>query len=56
MGVYELELKMDPVQPASCTLTLVEDIGSFAAGNLCHLSSTHSNILDRIESYVPHVS
>jgi hypothetical protein len=32
MGVYGLELKMDPVQPASGTLTLVQDVGSFTVG------------------------
>jgi hypothetical protein len=47
MGVYELELKMDPVQPASRMLTLVQDVGSLTAGNLCHLRSTHPNIQDR---------
>ncbi len=56
MGVYEMELKLEPVQKASCTLTLVQDIGSFAAGNLFHLSSTHPNIRDRVESYAAHVS
>jgi hypothetical protein len=49
MVVYELELKMDPVHPVSCTLTLVEDVGSFAAGNLCHFSSTNPNMQDHIE-------
>ncbi len=55
MGVYELELVMDPVQQASCTLTLVQGVGSAAAGNLCHLSGTHLNIQDRIESYAAHI-
>jgi hypothetical protein len=56
MGVYKLELEMDPVQPESSTLILVQDVGSFAAGNLCHLGSTHPNIQDRVESYAAHVS
>jgi hypothetical protein len=41
MGVYGLELVMDPVQPASCTLTLVQDIGSFAAG-ICATTTAHT--------------
>jgi hypothetical protein len=32
MGVHGLELEMDPV-----------DIGSAAAGNLCHFSGSHPN-------------
>jgi hypothetical protein len=34
MGVYKLELEIDPVQLASSTLTLVQDVGSFANVNL----------------------
>jgi hypothetical protein len=55
MGVYKLELVMDPVQLTSCTLTLVQDVGFAAAGNLCHLSGTHPNIQDCVESYVAHI-
>jgi hypothetical protein len=55
MGVYELELVMDPVQQASCTLTLVRDVRSAAASNLCHLSGTHPNIRDCIESSVAYI-
>ncbi len=29
MGVYGLELVMDPVQMTSCTLTPVQNVGSF---------------------------
>jgi hypothetical protein len=56
MGVYELGLKVDQFQLASYALTLVQDAGSFTAGNLHHLSSTHPNIQDRVESYAAHVS
>ncbi len=36
MGAHRLELWMDPVQPTSCKLTLVWDVESIWAGNLCH--------------------
>ena len=29
MGVYGLEFVMDPVQLTSCTITLVQNVGSF---------------------------
>jgi hypothetical protein len=51
MGVYNLELEMDPLQPASCPLTLVQDVGFISAGNLCHLSGTHPNTQDCVEPY-----
>jgi hypothetical protein len=34
MGVYGLELVMDPVQLTSCTLTLVQNVGSFLGVNI----------------------
>ncbi len=34
MGVYGLELVMDLVQLTSCTLTLVQDVGSFLGINV----------------------
>ncbi len=34
MGVYGLELVMDPVQLTSCTLKLEQDIGSFLGVNI----------------------
>ncbi len=37
MGAHGLELKMDPVQPPSCTLTVVLEVGSVWADNLSHL-------------------
>ncbi len=55
MGLYELEFEMDPVQQASCMLTLVQDVGSVAAGNLFQLRGTHPNIQDHVESYTAHI-
>jgi hypothetical protein len=56
MGVYELKLVMDPVQQTSCTLTLVQNVGSAAAGDLCHLSGTYPNKQDCIEFFTAHIS
>ncbi len=44
IGVYELELERDPpVQLASWTLTLVQDVGSVAAGNLTSVAHIQTN-------------
>jgi hypothetical protein len=34
MRSYELDLKMDPVQWSPCTLTLVQNVGSFLGVNV----------------------
>jgi hypothetical protein len=34
MGVYRLELVMDPVELTSCTLNLVQNVGSFLGVNI----------------------
>jgi hypothetical protein len=34
MGVYKLELVMDPVQLTSCALTLVQNVGPFLGINV----------------------
>jgi hypothetical protein len=34
MGVYGLEMVMDPVQLTSCILTLVQDVGYFLGVNV----------------------
>ncbi len=46
---------MNPVNQASCRLTLVQDVESTAAGNLCHLSGTQPNIQDCVEFYAAHI-
>jgi hypothetical protein len=57
MRSYKLDLRMDPVQRSPCTLTLVQNVGSFLGINVDTLTPQHhmwDHVWDRVGFYTIH--